>query len=189
MSCGLLLLRIVDPDFKTPVACELSVMNVFSLPVVGGCTVLINGPLWWGWPLWVTILVFAGIMAVVLTLMKLMAGNVAADGGTRFLRPGLTVGYMAQDPDFGGFATLGDFAAHGVDETDHWRVDMAMDGLKLDAGLDPKAASGGERRRAALAQRRDGAPMAPVVSHRDTAKVKPLSQRATGAYKYQEILT
>ena len=72
VSCGLLLLRIVDPDFKTPVAYEHAVMNVFSLPVVGGCTVLVNGPLWWGWPLWVTILVFAGIMAVVLTLMKLM---------------------------------------------------------------------------------------------------------------------
>jgi ESS family glutamate:Na+ symporter len=72
VSCGLLLLRIVDPDFKTPVACELAVMNVFSLPVVGGCTLLVNGPLWWGWPLWVAILVFAGIMAVTLTLMKLM---------------------------------------------------------------------------------------------------------------------
>ena len=72
VSCGLLLLRIVDPDFKTPVAYEIAVMNVFSLPVVGGCTILVNGPLWWGWPLWVTILVFAGIMAVALTLMKLM---------------------------------------------------------------------------------------------------------------------
>ena len=72
VSCGLLLLRIVDPDFKTPVAYELAVMNVFSLPVVGGCTLLVNGPLWWGWPLWVAILVFAGIMAVTLTLMKLM---------------------------------------------------------------------------------------------------------------------
>ncbi|WP_372680347.1 hypothetical protein [Desulfosarcina sp.] len=72
VSCGLLLLRIVDPDFKTPVAYEIAVMNVFSLPVVGGCTVLVNGPLWWGWPLWVAILVFVGIMAVALTLMKLM---------------------------------------------------------------------------------------------------------------------
>jgi len=86
------------------------------------------------------------------TLMKVMAGTVAADGGTRFLRPGLTVGYMAQDPDFGGFDSLGAFAAHGVDETETWRVDMAMEGLKLDAGLVPAAASGGERRRAALAR-------------------------------------
>lgn len=72
VSCGLLLLRIVDPDFKTPVAYEIAVMNVFSLPVIGGCTLLVNGPLWWGWPLWMAILVFVAIMAVVLLLMKLM---------------------------------------------------------------------------------------------------------------------
>jgi len=72
VSCGLLLLRIVDPDFKTPVAYEIAVMNVFALPVVGGCTVLVNGPLWWHWPLWVAILVFAGIAAAALTLMKLL---------------------------------------------------------------------------------------------------------------------
>ena len=84
VSCGLLLLRIVDPDFKTPVAYELAVMNVFSLPVVGGCTVLVNGPLWWGWPLWVAILVFAGIMAVALILMKLMGllSGASPDGST-----------------------------------------------------------------------------------------------------------
>ena len=72
VSCGLLLLRIVDPDFKTPVAYEIAVMNVFALPVIGGCTVLVNGPLWWHWPLWVTILVFTGIAATALILMKLM---------------------------------------------------------------------------------------------------------------------
>ncbi|MFO7715885.1 hypothetical protein [Desulfosarcina sp.] len=72
VSCGLLLLRIVDPDFKTPVAYEIAVMNVFSLPVVGGCTLLVNGPLWWGWPLWMAILVFIGIMGGVLILMTLM---------------------------------------------------------------------------------------------------------------------
>ncbi|MBC2711168.1 MAG: hypothetical protein HGJ94_09285 [Desulfosarcina sp.] len=72
VSCGLLLLRIVDPDFKTPVAYEIAVMNIFALPVVGGCTVLVNGPLWWHWPLWMAVLVFIGIMAVVLILMKLL---------------------------------------------------------------------------------------------------------------------
>lgn len=72
VSCGLLLLRIVDPEFKTPVAYELAVMNVFALPVVGGCTVLVNGPLWWHWSLWTAILVFAGIMASALLLMKLL---------------------------------------------------------------------------------------------------------------------
>lgn len=72
VACGLLLLRVLDPDFKTPVAYELAVMNVLSLPVIGVCTLLTNGPLWWGWPLWLTILVFAAIMAASLALMKLM---------------------------------------------------------------------------------------------------------------------
>ena len=86
------------------------------------------------------------------TLMKLMAGLTEPDSGTRFLRPGLSVGYMAQDPDFAGFATLGAFAGQAVDPAEAWRVDMAMEGVKLDPGLDPVAASGGERRRAALAR-------------------------------------
>ena len=86
------------------------------------------------------------------TLLKLMAGLVVADAGTRFVRPGTGVGYMAQEPDFSGFATLGAFAAEGLPEGEGWRVEAAMAGLKLDAGLAPDAASGGERRRAALAR-------------------------------------
>jgi ESS family glutamate:Na+ symporter len=86
VSCGLLLLRIVDPDFKTPVAYEIAVMNVFALPVVGGCTVLVNGPLWWHWPLWAAILVFAGIAAAALMLMKLLG---LLDGGSAIERAGL----------------------------------------------------------------------------------------------------
>jgi ESS family glutamate:Na+ symporter len=86
VSCGLLLLRIVDPDFKTPVAYEIAVMNVFALPVVGGCTVLVNGPLWWHWPLWAAILVFAGIAAAALMLMKLLG---LLDGGSAIKPVGL----------------------------------------------------------------------------------------------------
>ena len=72
VSCGLLLLRIVDPEFRTPAAFEVAVMNVFALPVVGGCTVLVNGPLWWGWSVGVTVAVFGAVMAVSLTLMRVM---------------------------------------------------------------------------------------------------------------------
>ena len=86
------------------------------------------------------------------TLMKLMAGLVEADAGVRFVRPGTTVGYMAQDPDFSGFATLGAFAGQGLDVGDEWKVAAAMDGLKLDPMLVAERASGGERRRAALAK-------------------------------------
>ncbi len=72
VSCGLLLLRIVDPEFKTPVAFEIAVMNIFVLPIVGGCTLLVNAPLWWGWSVGLTVLVFAGILSGSLFLLKLM---------------------------------------------------------------------------------------------------------------------
>ncbi len=86
------------------------------------------------------------------TLMKVMAGLVEPDSGTRFLTPGLSVGYMEQDPDFTGFATLGDFAAARLEPSEQWRIEMAAEGLKLRPEMDPARASGGERRRAALAR-------------------------------------
>ncbi len=84
------------------------------------------------------------------TLMKIMAALCEPDSGTRFLTPGLGVGYMEQDPDFAGFATLGDFAASGLPEGEEYRVEIAAEGVKLRPELAPERASGGERRRAAL---------------------------------------
>ncbi|MDY6792507.1 MAG: hypothetical protein SWH54_14690 [Thermodesulfobacteriota bacterium] len=72
VSCGLLLLRMVDPEFKTPVAFEIAVMNIFVLPIVGGCTLLVNAPLWWEWSVGLTVLVFAGILSGSLLLLKLL---------------------------------------------------------------------------------------------------------------------
>ena len=86
------------------------------------------------------------------TLMKVMAGLVEADTGSRILPPGISVGYMEQDPDFAGFATLGDYATSGLDPADSWKVEAAAEGLKLRLDAAPDAASGGERRRAALAK-------------------------------------
>ena len=77
------------------------------------------------------------------TLMRLMAGLVEPDAGVRFVRPGVGVGYMAQDPDLAAFATLGAFAGQGLDAGEEWRVAAAMDGLKLDPMLAPDRASGG----------------------------------------------
>ena len=70
VSSGLLLLRIVDPEFKTPVAIDIALMNVFSIPGIGLCLVLVNGPIWWNWSTSLTILVFAGVMAAALILLK-----------------------------------------------------------------------------------------------------------------------
>ena len=70
VSCGLLLLRIVDPEFKTPVSIEIAIMNVFSIPAIGLCTVLVNGPIWWQWPLWLMIAIFCAIMLVAFGLIR-----------------------------------------------------------------------------------------------------------------------
>ena len=86
------------------------------------------------------------------TLMKVMAGLVEADNGMRVVPPGVTVGYMEQDPTMEGFATLGDYAASGLDPSEAYRVAMVADGLKFDPSRDVATASGGERRRAALAK-------------------------------------
>jgi ABC transport system ATP-binding/permease protein len=86
------------------------------------------------------------------TLMKVMAGLVEADSGTRAVQPGVTVGYMEQEPDLSGFATLGDFAASGLPMGEEYRVMMAAEGLKFNPETPVASASGGERRRAALAK-------------------------------------
>ena len=84
------------------------------------------------------------------TLLKIMAGLLEPDSGQRVLSPGVSVGNMEQDPDFGGFGTLGDYAASGLAvEQDHL-VGRAAEKLKLDLTVAPDLASGGEKRRAAL---------------------------------------
>jgi ESS family glutamate:Na+ symporter len=72
VSCGLLLLRIADPDFKTPVAIEIAVMNVLSIIPIGGCLLLVNAPVWWNWGVGTTSIVFMGLMAVCLMLIRLL---------------------------------------------------------------------------------------------------------------------
>ncbi|WP_411839171.1 ABC-F family ATP-binding cassette domain-containing protein [Paracoccus sp. ME4] len=86
------------------------------------------------------------------TLMKVMAGFVEPDRGELVLAAGVSTGYMEQDPDLSGFETLGDFARDGLEPGEDYRVDMAAEGLKFDPHRPVATASGGERRRAALAR-------------------------------------
>ncbi|WIY25225.1 ABC-F family ATP-binding cassette domain-containing protein [Parasedimentitalea psychrophila] len=86
------------------------------------------------------------------TLMKVMAGLVEADKGTIVIPPGRSVGYMEQDPSMAGFATLGDFACSELDPGELYKVERAGEGLKFDPARSVATASGGERRRAALAK-------------------------------------
>src|SRR6056297_4234370 len=86
------------------------------------------------------------------TLMKVMAGLVEPDAGDRIVPPGASVGYMDQHPDMSGVTTLGEFAASELDPGETYRVDMAAEGLKFKPDTPVATASGGERRRAALAK-------------------------------------
>ena len=65
------------------------------------------------------------------TLLKVMAGLVEPDRGSRSVAPGITLGYMEQDPDLSGFATLGDFASAGLAPSEMYRVERAGEGLKF----------------------------------------------------------
>ncbi len=86
------------------------------------------------------------------TLMKVMAGLVEADHGDIVIPPGKSVGYMEQDPGMEGFATLGDYASSGLEPGELYKVERAGEGLKFDPSRAVETASGGERRRAALAK-------------------------------------
>ncbi|SEW21746.1 ATP-binding cassette, subfamily F, uup [Aliiroseovarius sediminilitoris] len=86
------------------------------------------------------------------TLMKVMAGLVEPDHGTRILSPGVSVGYMEQHPDLSQFATLGDFATSGLEPGQDYLVERVAEGLKMRLDAPVGTASGGERRRAALAK-------------------------------------
>lgn len=86
------------------------------------------------------------------TLMKVMAGLVEADKGTRVVPPGVHVGYMEQDPDLSGYVTLGDYASSALPDGEEYRVDVVAEGLKFNPSTPVATASGGERRRAALAK-------------------------------------
>ncbi len=86
------------------------------------------------------------------TLMKVMAGLTEVDRGNRTVPPGITVGYMEQDPDLSGYATLGDFAASNLPEGMDYKLAVVAEGLKFNPDMAVATASGGERRRAALAK-------------------------------------
>jgi ATP-binding cassette subfamily F protein uup len=86
------------------------------------------------------------------TLMKVMAGHVEADTGNCIVGPGVTVGYMEQEPEMAGYATLGDFAISQLEPSEVYKVERAGEGLKFDPARAVETASGGERRRAALAK-------------------------------------
>jgi ATP-binding cassette subfamily F protein uup len=86
------------------------------------------------------------------TLLKLLAGTIDADEGRRTIVPGTRVILLEQEPSLAGFATLRDYALAGEDAPQPYEVDAIADQLGIDLDRDAATASGGERRRAAIAR-------------------------------------
>jgi len=87
------------------------------------------------------------------TLLKIASGEVAYDGGTRFLQPGATMRYLPQEPDISAHATVMDYVLEGLGPNDdEYRVRYLLGELGLTGDEKPGHLSGGETRRAALAR-------------------------------------
>jgi len=95
------------------------------------------------------------------SLLKVIAGELALDGGEIRRREGLGIAVVAQEPALPAADTLREsLARHGRfeqigDERLRWNAEVRLieflHRFSLDEGLRPDAASGGERKRAALA--------------------------------------
>ncbi|MCK9993568.1 MAG: ABC transport system ATP-binding/permease protein [Alphaproteobacteria bacterium] len=87
------------------------------------------------------------------TLLKIAAGLITPDAGERIMSSGATLRYLPQEPDLSGFDSVHAYAAAGLTPGDDaYRVDYLLEALGLNGQADPKTLSGGEARRAALAQ-------------------------------------
>jgi ATP-binding cassette subfamily F protein uup len=84
------------------------------------------------------------------TLMRLVAGQIEADRGNRVVVPGTNIVMLDQDPDFGPYARLIDFALKGPSAPPEHEVRAIADQIGIDLERESATASGGERRRAAI---------------------------------------
>jgi ATP-binding cassette subfamily F protein uup len=86
------------------------------------------------------------------TLLRLIAGRLEADRGQRRVKPGTRIVFLEQDPDFAPYATLMDFALGGEDAPAAHEVEAIAGQLGIDMSRPAPTASGGEKRRAAIAR-------------------------------------
>src|SRR3974390_1604363 len=87
------------------------------------------------------------------TLLKIAAGLYGPDRGTRCVRPGASLRYLPQEPDFGGVTTVQAFVEAGLGPHDDPHLARTLlEQLGLTGAEEPAHLWGGEARRAALAR-------------------------------------
>ena len=123
------------------------------------------------------------------TLLKLLAGRIEGDEGRRTIVPGTRVILLEQDPLLTGFATLRDYALSAPDAPARHEVEAIADRIGLDLDRACDTASGGERRRAAIARALAQAPdmllLDEPTNHLDLAAIEWLEEwlaRFSGAF-------
>ena len=86
------------------------------------------------------------------TLLRMLAGHVEPDEGRRTIVQGARVMLIEQDPAMATHATLRDFALAGDDVPRLHEVEAIAHQIGVDLSRSAASASGGERRRAAIAR-------------------------------------
>ena len=96
------------------------------------------------------------------TLMKLIAGQLEPDEGSRWIAPYAQIAYLPQSPQFKGSMSLSSYVLQGLDETgdlataerirQSHRAEAMLDKMGMDPARMTDGLSGGERRRASLAR-------------------------------------
>nr|WP_298926844.1 ATP-binding cassette domain-containing protein [uncultured Erythrobacter sp.] len=86
------------------------------------------------------------------TLLKIVNDQIEMDRGMRRVKPGTRIVFLEQEPDLSAFNTLMDFALSGDDAPAEHEVDSIAGQLGIEMDRETATASGGEKRRAAIAR-------------------------------------
>ena len=125
------------------------------------------------------------------TLLKVICGIQEADEAEIFIQPGTRIGYMPQEPDFGTCKTLREVVESGLpkeEKNQTYRADQLIEYFDINANQSPDIASGGEKRKAALARALINEPdillLDEPTNHLDIAAIEKLEdiiQKFSGA--------
>ncbi|HEX8217076.1 MAG TPA: ATP-binding cassette domain-containing protein, partial [Allosphingosinicella sp.] len=123
------------------------------------------------------------------TLLKCLAALIDTDEGRRTIQPGIKVVLLEQDPPVERFETLRDFALAAPDAPAAHEIDAIATQIGIDLDRPAAIASGGERRRAAiaraLAQQPDVLLLDEPTNHLDLGAIQWLEEwlgRYSGAF-------